>query len=107
MRKQVLKLMHFPGGNPDSKVMDLDWDWIDGTGAEAIGEFRIDDTIHGHDNLRAIFFVAPRALKGEPLPRIWIMFVFPKKNERFSPNELRVFAASKKLIVLRHYSGDD
>ncbi len=67
---------------------------------------RIEETIGGYDNLRVIFFVAARALKGEPLPRIWIMSAFQKKTERFSANELRAFTAGKKLIIKRFYADD-
>ena len=104
LRKHVLKLMYFPGGHPDSKVIDLDWDWIDGTGKQGIGELRIEESISGCDNLRVVFFVATTPLKFEPLPRIWILSVFQKKNRRFSPTELRIFTAQKKLVVKRFYS---
>ena len=106
LRRHTLKLMYYPGGNPDQKIMDLNWDWIDGTGQAGIGELRIEETIGGYDNLRVIFFVAARALKGEPLPRIWIMSAFQKKTERFSANELRAFTAGKKLIIKRFYADD-
>lgn len=105
LRQHGLKLAHFPDGKTDRLVVDLDWDWIDGTGdGHGIGELRIDDKIGGHENLRMIFYVADKKLAGEPLPRIWVFSVFPKKTNRFTNNELRVFRAQKKIIVRRHYS---
>ncbi|MFO0916516.1 MAG: hypothetical protein U0795_26405 [Pirellulales bacterium] len=103
LRRHVLKLAYFPSGSVDSQVVDIDWDWITGTGEEGIGELRISDVIGGQDNLRVIFFLANQVRSNEPLPRIWILTVLQKKNQRFSPNELRTFAAAKKLIILRHY----
>ena len=105
LRRHTLKLAHFPGLSSASggQVLDVDWDWVTGTGERGVGELRISDTIGGFDNLRVIFYVADVALKTDPLPRIWAMTVFQKKNERFSPNELRAFAAMKKMIVARYY----
>jgi hypothetical protein len=48
-----------------------------------VGELRISDIIGGHDNLRIIFYVAPKALKGEPLTKIWLLSVLQKKSMDF------------------------
>ena len=105
LRRHALKLAFFPTGRRDSDgmVLDLDWSSITGTGHRDIGELRITDVIGGYDNLRIVFFVADSVIPGERLPRIWVLTVFRKKNERFSANELKSFSARRQLIIERNY----
>ena len=106
LKRHVLKLRFFPSGideRNDGDLADLNWDWIKGLGDINVGELRIDDEIGGHDNLRVIFYVADKTIDGEPLPRIWILTVIQKKEQRFSPGALKTFKAHRGIIFDRYY----
>lgn len=106
LRRHGLKLMWWPSGNDDGvQAADIDWDWIKGLEKKRVGELRIDESINGHVNLRVIFFKANVRVDAEPLDRIWLMTVFPKKRQGFTKFEVATFRAMRDLIVERYYGG--
>lgn len=104
LRKLTLKLMWWPHGDGEC-IGDIDWDWIKTLDNRRIGELRIDEVINGHENLRVIFFKANQPLPGEPMSRIWLLDVFPKKRQDFSTIQLGVWKAHRELILQRNYEG--
>lgn len=107
LRKQALKLAFWPNGSlsASGSVCDLNWEEIDGMKAPRACELRVDDTIGGMNNLRVIFYVFDKklVLAGDVLPRLWTIGVMQKKTQRFSPNDLRTFAARVTIIRRRNY----
>lgn len=104
LRRHAQKLAYWPTGTDNGEAgADLDWDWIKSLERKRVGELRVDEPVNGHVNLRIIFFKANHALPGESMNRIWILTVYPKKNQQFSSKELRAFEAMRDIIVGRHY----
>ncbi|MFO0867481.1 MAG: hypothetical protein U0935_00915 [Pirellulales bacterium] len=83
----------------------MNWEEISGMKDPRACELRIDDEIGGFDNLRVIFYVFSHdlVLPGDVLPRLWTIGVMQKKTQRFSPNDLRTFAARVAIIRTRNY----
>lgn len=100
LRRHALKLAYWPKAKPTaaSKVIDLDWSWIQSLKGQQVGELRIDDNIGGCDNLRVIFFVGDKKVK-KPLPMIWVLHVMQKKRSHFTVNEVGIFKARKRLVL--------
>jgi len=106
VRRHLLKLRYRPENHPTDDrgtVVDLDWSWIRALPHLDVGELRIHDTISGHDNLRAIFFIGDRNFR-EPLPMIWVLNVMQKKRDDFTTHQLRVFRARRLLVLERFYN---
>ncbi len=106
LRRQALKLRYWPTQDPTDEgghLLDLDWSWIEAARGLRIGELRIRDKIGDHDNLRIIFWVPNRQLETEPLPVIWILSVMQKKRNDFTTQNISVFKARRRLVMIRHY----
>jgi hypothetical protein len=104
-RRHALKLAFWPGFDDEGDtVEDLHWSWIDGMGEPRAAELRIHETIGGHDNLRIIFHVAKEPLPTDPMPRIWVLSVLQKKNNRFNHYDLKTFRARLVVLLKRYYS---
>jgi len=105
-RRQILKLAFWPraGDSGSDQVQDLDWEWVKGLGEHKVGELRIADRIGGYDNLRVIFHVTDVVLKGDPMPRIWVISVLQKKSQKFTARDLQTFKGRVRILRHRHYS---
>lgn len=106
LRRHALKLAFWPGGTTvGGQVEDLNWDTITGMKPPKACELRIDDVIGGFDNLRLIFYVFDEKLirRGDVLPRLWILRVMQKKTQRFTNNDLKIFAARVAIVRQRQY----
>ena len=104
LRRHALKLRFWPSGASDDEggqVMDLDWSWIKALAGKRIGELRVNDVIGGCDNLRIIFF-DPK-LPTAPLPTLWVLSVFQKKRDDFTPAQIKNFQARSRLVLERFY----
>lgn len=84
-------------------MLDLDWEWIASMKGTNVGELRIADEIGGHDNLRIIFFVAPRVITKDPLPRIWTISILQKKDRDFTSRDIRSFRGRLNILSVRYY----
>jgi hypothetical protein len=104
-RRHALKLRFWPTGEDrdSGQIEDMDWCWIRSLRGNKVGELRIHDTIAGHDNLRAIFYVSDVVLRGEPLPKIWIISVMQKKSMDFTTNDITTFKARLAILKKRVY----
>ncbi len=106
LRRHGLKLAFWPGGVDDAlHGADLDWDWVRTLESKRVGELRIDEPIAGQENIRVIFFKANKLLDGDPMLRIWLLTVFPKKRQGFTTFEIDAWRAMRDLIVHRFYDG--
>jgi|GEM_PF-1844452 len=113
LRRHALKLAFWPAAESDLPDADLDWDWIEGEKRNRIGELRIDERIAGYENIRVIFFKAnkpidddPKLPTGETMLRIWLLTVFEKKSQGFSPGMIKAWRAARQIILARFYDGD-
>lgn len=106
LRRHALKLAYWPSGSEDGqRGADLDWDWIKTLESKRIGELRIDEEVAGHENIRIIFFKSNKRIGDDPMTRIWLLTVFPKKRQEFTRFELNAFRAMRDLVVQRQYDG--
>lgn len=104
-RDQVLKLRYWPQHlitHANGHVLDMDWEWIKALPNLRVGELRMDDTIAGLNNLRAIFYVGDSEVKA-PLPMIWILALLQKKRQDFTAEQISIFRARRTLVVERYY----
>lgn len=104
IRKHALKLRHWPDKHAEDeqgRILDLDWGWVKSLRGERVGELRVEDEIGGQQNIRIIFWVGPRV--GHEMPIIWILYVFPKKRQEFTKNEISNFKLRKLMIGQRFY----
>ena len=104
LRKHAYKLAYWPDADAEPET-DLDWGWIKGFERLRIGEMRIDETINGRRNIRVIFFKCNVVCGSEPLPRIWLLDVFPKKRQDFGKGQLAAWKGARTIIIDRHYGG--
>lgn len=105
LRAQVLKLRYWPEREhafQNGHVLDLNWSWIKALAGKNIGELRIDDTIAGSTNLRAIFYVGDPEVK-RPLPLIWLLAVLNKKRDDFTKEQVDIFDGRRTLVLERYY----
>ena len=84
------------------QLVDLDWSYIQTLSHLKIGELRVHGTIGGCDNLRIIFFIGPSS---DLFPKtcIWVLAVFQKKRDDFTPAQIRNFQARRKIVLIRFY----
>lgn len=106
VRRHALKLRFWPASAPlngSGQVLDLDWEWVKGLPFKDVGELRIHGILAGNDNLRIIFHFGGDKLKN-PLPIIWILRVFQKKRNDFSPEDLAVFKQRRRDVRRLFYN---
>jgi len=104
LRKHAFNLVYWPEGDAEQET-DVDWEWIEGLQKFRIGELRIDERINAKSNIRIIFWKANQRLIGEPVPRIWLLDVFPKKRQDFGNGRLAAWRGMRVIIVDRYYCG--
>lgn len=106
LRRHAIKLAYWPEQNPATEhgvVLDIDWSWIKAMKRDRVGELRVSDRLGDRDNLRLIFWVAPRKLERHPMPIIWILLAMQKRRDEFTKFDIRTFATRRKILMERVY----
>ena len=110
IRRHALKLRFWDDRHlhPVGTLLDHTYESIKSLPGLGVYELRIDDEVGGIENIRAIFFDPPKSWvpqpeHAKPLRVVWVLEVFPKKNNHWTENEIKRFKASRLMIKERFY----
>jgi hypothetical protein len=105
-RRQFLKLRFWPQQNiagPHGELLDLDWEVVEALKEKRVFELRIHDTIGGHDNLRAYFWVAKKR-DADEMPCVWILYIQQKKRNQIDQQTIRLIQARLAIVKAVFYA---